>query len=164
VLVPGAAINPGQGGTLGTVLWTLMILTPVVGIPVACVVAVLKYRLYDIDRLISRTVSYAIVTGLLVGVYAGLVLLAGHVLPVHDSITVAGATLVVAALFAPVRRRVQHVVDHRFNRTRYDAELMTAAFAARLQDATDLDAVQADLAATVDRALQPAHLSLWLTS
>jgi hypothetical protein len=77
---------------------------------------------------------------------------------------VAGATLVVAALFSPVRRRVQHVVDHRFNRTRYDAELMTAAFAARLQDATDLDAVQADPSATVDRALQPAHLSLWLTS
>ena len=75
-----------------------------------------------------------------------------------------GATLVVAALFSPVRRRVQHVVDHRFNRTRYDAELMTAAFAARLQDATDLDAVQADLAATADRALQPAHLSLWLAS
>jgi hypothetical protein len=109
-------------------------------------------------------VSYAIVTGLLVGVYAGLVLLAGHVLPVHGPITVAGATLVVAALFSPVRRRVQHVVDRRFNRTRYDAELMTAAFAARLQDATNLDAVQADLAAIVDRALQPAHLSLWLAS
>jgi hypothetical protein len=105
-----------------------MILTPVVGIPVACVVAVLKDRLYDIDRIISRTVSYAVVTGLLVGLYAGLVLLAGHVLPVHSSIAVAGATLVVAALFSPVRRRVQHVVDHRFNRTRYDAELMTAAF------------------------------------
>ena len=164
LLAPGAAIDPGRGDTLGTVLWTLMVLTPVVGIPVACVVAVLKYRLYDIDRLISRTVSYAVVTGLLVGLYAGLVLLAGHVLPVHGSITVAGATLVVAVLFNPVRRRVQHVVDHRFNRTRYDADLMTAAFAARLQDATDLDAAQADLSATVDRALQPAHLSLWLTS
>ena len=164
LLVPGAALSPGDNSSLGTVLWVVMILTPVVGIPVACVVAVLKYRLYDIDRVISRTVSYAVVTGLLVGVYAGLVLLAEHVLPVHDSITVAGATLVVAALFSPVRRRVQHVVDHRFNRARYDAELMTAAFAARLQDATDLDAVQADLAATADRALQPTHLSLWLTS
>src|SRR3984957_1856729 len=164
VLAPGAALSPGGNDSLGTALWIVMILTPVVGIPVACVVAVLKYRLYDIDRVISRTVSYAIVTGLLVGVYAGLVLLAGHVLPVHDSVTVAGATLVVAALFNPVRRRVQHVVDHRFNRTRYDAELMTAAFAARLQDATDPDAVQADLVATADLALQPAHLSLWLTS
>jgi hypothetical protein len=164
VLAPGAVLAPGRNDSLGTVLWVVMILTPVVGIPVACVVAVLKYRLYDIDRVISRTVSYAIVTGLLAGVYAGLVLLAGRVLPVHDSITVAGATLVVAALFNPVRRRVQHRVDHRFNRTRYDAELMTAAFAARLQDATDPDAVQADLVATTDLALQPAHLSLWLTS
>jgi hypothetical protein len=164
LLAPGAAIHGDDGDSLGTVLWVVMVLTPVVGIPVACVVAVLKYRLYDIDRVISRTVSYAIMTGLLVGVYAGLVLLAGHVLPVHGPITVAGATLVVAALFSPVRRRVQHVVDHRFNRTRYDAELMTAAFAARLQDATDLDAVQADLAATAHLALQPAHLSLWLAS
>jgi len=164
LLAPGAAIHGDDGDSLGTVLWVVMVLTPVVGIPVACVVAVLKYRLYEIDRVISRTVSYAIVTGLLVGVYAGLVLLAGHVLPVHGPITVAGATLVVAALFSPVRRRVQHVVDRRFNRTRYDAELMTAAFAARLQDATNLDAVQADLAAIVDRALQPAHLSLWLAS
>ncbi len=163
LLVPGAALSPGRNGSLGTVLWVVMVLTPVVGIPVACVVAVLKYRLYDIDRVISRTVSYAIVTGLLVGLYAGLVLLADHVLPVHDSVTVAGATLIVAALFNPVRRRVQHVVDRRFNRTRYDAELMTAAFAARLQDATDLDTVQADLSATVDRALQPAQLSLWLS-
>ena len=164
LLAPGAAIDPGGHDSLGTVLWVVMILTPVVGIPVACVVAVLKYRLYDIDRLISRTVSYAIVTGLLVGMYAGLVLLSGAVLPRHDSVTVAGSTLVAAALFNPVRRRVQHRVDRRFNRSRYDAELMTAAFAARLQDATDLDAARADLTVTVDRALQPAHLSLWLTS
>src|SRR5579862_6074380 len=162
ILAPGAAIDPGGNNTLGTVLWVLMVLTPVVGIPVACVVAVLKYRLFDIDRLISRTVSYAIVTGLLVGLYAGLVLLAGHVLPVHSSVTVAAATLVVAALFNPVRRRVQHAVDHRFNRSRYDAELTAAAFAARLQDATDLAAVRADLAATVDRALEPEHLFVWL--
>ena len=165
LLVIGAA--SGLGGSdpaIGAALWAVMILTPAVGIPLACVVAVLKYRLYDIDRVISRTVSYAVVTGLLVGLYAGLVLLADHVLPVHDSITVAGATLIVAALFNPVRRRVQHVVDRRFNRTRYDAELMTAAFAARLQDATDLDVVHADLAATVDRALEPGHVSLWLAN
>ncbi len=163
VLAPGAAINPGSRDSLGTVLWVLMVLTPVVGIPVACVVAVLKYRLYDIDRLISRTVSYAIVTGLLVGLYAGLVLLAGHVLPVHSSVTVAVATLVVAALFNPVRRRVQHGVDRRFNRSRYDADLMIAAFAARLADASDLDAVQSDLAATVNQALAPSQVSLWLS-
>jgi hypothetical protein len=165
IMLVGAAFNHSTSQlatAVGNALWILAVLTPVAGIPVACVVAVLKYRLYDIDRLISRTVSYTIVTGLLVGVYAGLVLLAGAVLPRHDAVTVAAATLVVAALFNPARRRVQRVVDRRFNRSRYDAELMIAAFAARLQDATELDAVQADLAATVDHALQPAHLSLWL--
>jgi MFS family permease len=145
----------------GELMWFLMILTPVAGIPLACAIAVLKYRLYDIDRLISRTVSYAVVTGLLVGVYVGLVLLASAVLPRQDSISVAVATLAVAALFNPARRRVQHVVDRRFNRSRYDAELMITAFATRLQDATDLDTVRADLAATVDQALEPQHLSLW---
>ena len=100
-------------------------------------------------------------TGLLVGVYAGLVLLLSHGLPVHGSVAVAGSTLVVAAMFTPLRRRVQRVVDRRFNRTRYDAELMIAAFAGRLQDATDLDAVRADLTSTVHQALEPAHLSLW---
>jgi hypothetical protein len=126
------------------------------------VVAVLKYRLYEIDRLISRTLSYAIVTGLLVSLYAGVVLLATRVLPHRSSVTIAVATLAVAAVFNPLRQRVQRVVDRRFNRTRYDAELMIAAFAARLQDATDLDAVRADLTSTVHQALEPAHLSLWL--
>ena len=138
-----------------------MALTPLVGIPLACAVAVLKYRLYEIDRVISRTLAYAIVTGLLVGVYAGLVLLATRVLAVTSPVAVAAATLAAAALFSPLRSRVQLLVDRRFNRTRYDAGLMVAAFAARLQDATDVDAVRADLAATVQRALQPAHMSLW---
>jgi hypothetical protein len=120
--------------------------------------------LYDIDRLISRTVSYAIVTGVLVAVYAGLVLLAARVQPLRGSVAVAVSTLAVAALFSPLRRRVQTAVDRRFNRTRYDADLTIAAFAARLQDATDLDAVRADLAATVDQALEPDHLSLWTGS
>jgi hypothetical protein len=138
-----------------------MVLTPVAGLPAASAVAVLKYRLYEIDRLISRTVAYAIVTGLLVGVYVGLVLLTSAVLPSHTQVAVAVATLVAAALFSPLRRRVQTVVDRRFNRARYDAELTVTAFAARLADATDLDAVRADLAATVDQALEPTHLSLW---
>ena len=155
------AFLPSSAEWVGEVMWNLMVLTAAAGIPLACAVAVLKYRLYDIDRLISRTVSYAIVTGLLVGVYAGLVLLATRVLPVHNSAAIAAATLVVAALFSPLRRRVQHAVDRRFNRSRYNAELMVTAFAARLQDATDLDAVRADLAATVNRALEPEHLSLW---
>ncbi len=161
VLFLASPFLPPGNSLIGTAIWSFMLLTPVVGIPLACVVAVLKYRLYEIDRLISRTVAYAIVTGLLVGVYAGLVLLATHALPLRGSVAVAGATLVAAALFSPLRRRVQRVVDRRFNRSRYDADLMITAFAARLQDATDLDTVRADLAGTVHQALEPAHLTLW---
>jgi hypothetical protein len=155
------AVTHGGNNWIGNTLYVLLVLTPVAGVPVACVVAVLKYRLYEIDRLISRTVSYAIVTGLLIGVYAGLVLLTTRELPLHAPVAVAGSTLVVAALFGPLRRRVQQVVDRRFNRTRHNAELMVAEFAARLQDATDLEAVRADLAGTVNRAVEPVHLSLW---
>jgi hypothetical protein len=107
---------------------------------IAIAVAVLKYRLYEIDRVISRTLAYAIVTGLLVGVYAGLVLLATEVLTVRSPVAVAGSTLAAAALFGPLRSRVQRVVDRRFNRARYDADQMMAALAARLKDAVDLDA------------------------
>jgi hypothetical protein len=128
----------------------------------AIAVAVLKYRLYDIDRIISRTLAYAIVTGLLIGVYAGLVLLATQVLTLRSPVAVAGSTLVAAALFSPLRSRVQRAVDRRFNRARYDADQMVAAFAARLKDAVDLDAVQADLSSVVQRALEPAHVSMWM--
>jgi hypothetical protein len=132
-------------------------------IPVAIGVAVLRYRLYDIDRIISRTVAYAIVTGLLVGVYAGLVLLATHALRVHTPVAVAAATLAAAALFTPVRRRVQHRVDRRFNRARYDADQIAAAFAARLKDTVELSSVRDDLTGIVSRALEPAHVSVWIS-
>jgi hypothetical protein len=157
-LLPAAVDN----GWLGTLLWGLVVITPVAGIPVACVVAVLKYRLYDLGRIISRAVAYAIVTGLLVGVYAGLVLLATHVIGLRSPVAVAGATLAAAALFGPLRARVQKRVDHRFNRARYDAERMLAAFAARLTEELDADAVTEDLARSVHAALQPAHVSIWL--
>jgi hypothetical protein len=133
-----------------------------VGLWMAIVIAVLKYRLYDIDRIISRTLGYAIVTGLLVGLYSGLVLLATQVLTLKSPVAVAGSTLAAAALFSPLRSRVQEAVDRRFNRARYDADQMVAAFAARLKDAVGLDGVQADLADAVQRALEPAHVSLWL--
>jgi hypothetical protein len=134
----------------------------ILAIPVCLGVAILKYRLYDIDRIVSRTLAYAIVTGLLVGVYAGLVLLATTVLHLHGTVAVAAATLAAAALFAPVRRRVQHAVDRRFNRARYDADRTLAAFAARLQDAVDLDAVRDDLAGVIGASLEPAHISVWI--
>jgi hypothetical protein len=130
-------------------------------LPVSIGVAILKYRLYDIDRIISRTLAYAIVTGLLVGVYAGLVLLATGVFRFHSTVAVAAATLAAAALFAPLRRRVQRAVDRRFNRARYDADLTVAAFASRLKDAVDLDAVRDDLAGVVQNVLEPVHVSVW---
>jgi hypothetical protein len=131
--------------------------------PLSIGVAILKYRLYEIDRVISRTLAYVIVTGLLVGCYVGVVALSTDVLPFRGSVAVAASTLVVAALFNPLRRRVQHVVDRRFNRARYDAEMTVAAFAARLQDAVDPGAVQADLLGAVQRSLEPAHASVWLS-
>ena len=132
-------------------------------LPVGIGVGILKYRLYDIDRIISRAVSYAIVTGLLVGLYAGLVLLATQVMMVKSPVAVAAATLAAAALFNPLRRRVQHAVDRRFNRARYDADEAVAAFAGRLQDAVDLNSVQEDLTGVVQRTLEPAHLSVWVS-
>jgi hypothetical protein len=142
---------------IGNIAWL-----GVAALPVSIGVAILKYRLYEIDRIISRTLAYAIITGLLVGVYAGLVLLTTQVFRVHTPVALAASTLAAAALFSPVRRRVQHAVDRRFNRARYDAERMVTAFAARLQDAVDADAVRADLAGMVHTALEPTHVSVWL--
>src|SRR6266699_1021974 len=111
-LVVASVAAPGAfNGSLGTLLWSFLVCTPVAGVPLACAVAVLKYRLYEIDRIISRTLAYAIVTGLLAGIYAGLVLLATQVFRVHTPVAVAASTLAAAALFSPVRRRVQRAVD-----------------------------------------------------
>jgi hypothetical protein len=148
---------------LAAVLGTSVLLVGIAALPASIGVGILKYRLYEIDRIISRTLAYAIVTGALVGVYAGVVLLATRVLPFHTPVAVAGATLLAAALFNPLRRRVQSAVDRRFNRARYDADRTIAAFAARLQDAVQLDSVQDDLAGVVHQALEPAHVSVWIS-
>jgi hypothetical protein len=165
-LACGAAVTLGIGVgvssiTPGTLSWILGV--ALFALPVSIGVGILKYRLYDIDRIISRTLAYGLVTGLLIGVYAGLVLLATDVLGVHSSVAVAASTLVAAALFNPVRRRVQQAVDRRFNRARYDADRTVAAFAARLKDAVDLDSVRDDLAGVVQQTLEPAHLSVWVS-
>jgi hypothetical protein len=161
VMFISALVTNDDAGWFGTLTWYGLVMTPLVGIPLACAVAVLKYRLYEIDRVISRTLAYAIVTGSLVGIYAGLVLLATHVLAIKSPVAVAGSTLAVAALFSPLRHRVQRAVDRRFNRARYDAEATVAAFAARLKDAADLNSVRDDLAGVVSRALEPTHVSAW---
>jgi hypothetical protein len=137
-------------------------LVGLLALPLSIGVAVFRYRLFDIDRVVSRTLAYAIVTGLLVGVYAGLVLLATQVFRFHSAVAVAAATLAAAALFNPLRRRVQRAVDRRFNRARYDADRMVAAFAARLKDTVELASVRDDLAHTAYQALEPAHVSVWI--
>jgi hypothetical protein len=163
-LMSGAAVAGiflGLSVSSNASLWEVLMLG-VAALPVSIGIGILKYRLYDIDRIISRTLAYALVTGLLVGVYAGLVLLATQVLGFASTWAVAASTLAAAALFTPVRRRVQRVVDRRFNRARYDADRVVDAFASRLQDAVDLDTVRADLAAVVRVALEPAKVTVWI--
>lgn len=133
-------------------------------LPVAIGIAVLRYRLFEIDRIISRTLTYALVTAVLIGVYVGAVVGVGALLPAaRDSdLPVALSTLVVAGLFQPVRRRVQTTVDRRFDRVRYDATRTAEAFAQRLRNEVDLGEVSRDLARTVRHAVAPASISLWL--
>jgi hypothetical protein len=131
-------------------------------LPVGVAVAVLRYRLWDLDRLVSRTVTYALVTGLLVVPYLLIVPAASRLAGDAGGLAVAAATLAAAALFAPLRRRVQDLVDRRFNRRRYDAARTVEAFAVRLRDQVDLDALQAELLAVVDQTMQPLGASLWL--
>jgi hypothetical protein len=131
--------------------------------PLAAGVAILRYRLYDIDRLISRTLSYAVVTGLLAMVFASIVVLATDVLPFSSPVAVAASTLAAAALFNPLRGRVQRIADRRFNRAHYDAEATVAVFGSRLRDDVDFDTIRVELIETVHRSFEPTHTSLWLT-
>ncbi len=134
----------------------------VAALPISIGVGILKYRPYEIDRIISRTLSYAILTALLAGTFVGLVALTTDLLAFSSSVGVAASTLAAAALFNPLRERVQRIVDRRFNRARYDAEATVAAFAARLRDAVDLDTIQADLLEVVQLAVEPAHATISL--
>jgi hypothetical protein len=136
------------------------------GYTAAIAMAILKYRLYDIDRLISRTLTYGLLTAILGLGYVGAVLVLGQVSGAVGGETpswaVAGATLVVAALFQPARRRIQAVVDRRFNRRKYDAAKTVEAFSLRLREEVDLNALSAELLAVVDKTMQPTRASLWL--
>jgi NH3-dependent NAD+ synthetase len=131
-------------------------------LPLAIGAAVLRYRLFDLDRIISRTLSYGLLTVLLGGGYAGVVLGLGQLLGRDSSLVVAMATLVVAAVFQPARRGVQAAVDRRFNRRRYDAAQTIEAFSVRLRQQVDLDSLTGELLAVVEQTMQPTQASLWL--
>jgi hypothetical protein len=154
------AADPGK--RLGSALSLVAMMIGISGTGAAIAAAVLRYHLYDIDRLVSRTVSYAVVTGLLLGFYLGVVTLASRAMSLRSSWGVAAATLATAAMFNPLRRRVQRTVDRRFNRARFDASRVVDAFAAHVRDAVALDSVRDELARTVQKTVQPAHVSVWL--
>ena len=156
LLVAGALFGFTSGAWLAVILLTLPCM------PGAIAVAVLRYRLWDLDRLISRTVTYALVTGLLVLPYLLILPAATRLAAGSGSLAVAAATLAAAAMFQPLRRRVQALVDRRFNRRRYDAARTVEAFAARLREQVDLDALEAQLLAVVDQTVAPTQATLWL--
>jgi hypothetical protein len=131
-------------------------------VPISIGVAILRYRLYDIDRIISRTVSYGVVTALLVGAYGALVFGLRDLLPIQGSVAVALSTLAVAAMFNPLRSRVQNLVDRRFNRSRYDFARTIEAFSERLRTEVDMDELARDLKSVAVDSMQPVSLSLWL--
>ncbi len=154
---PGAV-----AGLLVGIAGVVMTYFAVLCVPAGVAVAVLRYRLWDLDRLVSRTVTYTLVTALLVIPYLLVVPTASKLVEGSGSLAVAAATLTVAALFQPLRRRVQELVDRRFNRRRYDATRTVEGFAARLRDQVDLDALNRELLAVVDQTMQPTRTSLWL--
>jgi hypothetical protein len=157
VLVTAAAIVTEQMVLAGWAIGLYLAL-----LPLAIAAAIARYRLYDLDRIVSRTLAYGLLTVLLGLGYAALVLGLGRLLGRDSSLVVAAATLAVAAAFQPLRRRVQAAVDRRFNRRRYDAGRVIEAFAARLRDQVDLDALHGELLTVVDQAMQPTRTSLWL--
>jgi hypothetical protein len=178
VYVVALVVVAGLAGLAGGYVWehayvpaVLLVTTGVgLGIPVAIGVAVLRYRLYDIDLLINRTLVYGALTAILVGIYFGgvaatqAVLQAFTVQEKPPQIVVVASTLVIAALFGPLRRRVQALVDRRFYRRKYDAAKTLAAFSTRLRDKTDLEALNDELVGVVRETMQPTHVGLWLRS
>jgi hypothetical protein len=169
----GAAVD-----ALLLVAWTVLPLSPVIGavsalvfapiLPVAIGIAILRYRLYDIDRIISRTLAYAVLTAILAGVYVAGFLAIQAVLATFTAnggpVAVAASTLAVFALFQPVRRRIQGAVDRRFYRSRYDAQREIESFAARVRDEVEVDRLAGALEQTLDRTMQPSSASIWLRS
>jgi hypothetical protein len=160
VVAAGAALVGLALDATEVVTWAIS--AWVAGLPLAIGAAVLRYRLYDLDRIVSRTLAYGLLTLVLGGGYAAVVLGLGQLLGQDSSLVVAGATLAVAAVFQPARRRIQQAVDRRFNRRRHDAAQTIQAFSTHLRQQVDLDTLSAELLAVVDQTMQPTQASLWL--
>jgi hypothetical protein len=151
------------GLSFGSGVWDVpVVLGFGVAVPVACAAAILRHGLYEIDRLISRTISYALLTATLAGVFVVVVLVMTRVLPFSSPVAVAASTLAVAALFAPLRGRLQRLIDRRFNRGRYDPEAALAAFTNSLRDEVELDAIREQLMGAVSATVAPVHASIWI--
>jgi hypothetical protein len=158
----GGAIGVG-GVLLASVFDSLSFLFPLlIALPIGMGIGILRYRLYDIDRLISRTISYAILTALLAAVFVGIVVIGTDVLPLSSPVAVAASTLAAAAIFNPLRLWIQRQIDRRFNRSRYDAQATVAAFSGRLRNAIDPESINVELLRVVDQTIAPAHASLWV--
>ncbi len=166
VFVGGFVSGLGGTASLGGYIWEVFIGLSVITLPAAIGIAILRYRLYDIDVIINRTLVYGSLTVMLVGIYLGAVISLQYAFRAatgqESTLAIVASTLAIAALFNPLRRRIQGFIDRRFYRRKYDAARTLAAFSARLRDETDLDTLNEDLASVVDETLQPAHVSLWL--
>jgi hypothetical protein len=164
LITGGSAVLLGVDDPIGNPVAAGTIELGMIAIPITAGFGILRYRLFDIDRIVSRTVSYGIITVILGGIFSLIVLVPIFVIGSGSApdYVIAAATLIVAAMFRPVRRRVQSTVDHRFNRRRYDAEHTIEAFTTRLREQVDIDALGAELRGVVAQTMQPAHVSLWI--
>lgn len=156
-----SALIPGDGWETLTA-WNIAFSAGFALIPISIAIAITRFRLYDIDRILSRTVTYGLVIGLLLALYTGATVLSTEVVPVDSNLTTAAATLASAALFTPLRRRIQRRIDRHFNRTRYVAQQEMESFTGRLRDPTNLAILHADLGGVVQRTLQPASIGIWV--
>jgi len=156
MFVANAVFEPD--GMVGDVLAVAGLSAPALAIGIA----VMRYRLFDIDKIITRTITYGLVTSLLIGVYAGTVFLISSLVPTAGSLAVAGATLLAAALFAPMRRRAQALVDRRFNRSTYDARITMEQLSNRLRSEVDVYALGSEVGRVVTTTMQPEKLAVWI--
>jgi hypothetical protein len=164
VAIGGFVVNVIAGGKTGLAAAIVgdLGLVAVSALPIGIAIGILRYRLYEIDRLISRTISYGIVTATLAGLFVGGVVLLTDVLPFSSPVAVAASTLAAAAVFAPLRARLQRVIDRRFNRTGYDAQATIATFTSGLRGSIDVESISSELIGVVDDAVAPTYASLWI--